>query len=157
MNKLWPKKFPIYSKITDNLYLGRLPLKNTGDDIAIQKEGISAVLTMTERFENTTSSLVADPVRPEEWQQLGIKHEQIEIQDFTPPREAELERAVAIVSNWLKNGEKVLVHCKAGRGRSAEVVIAYLYQKHPDLYTSFEEARLFVKSKRPHITVKPRG
>ncbi len=157
MNKLWPKKYPIYSKITDSLFLGRLPLKNTKDHIAIQKEGITAILTMTERFENTSRGLVSNPVRPDDWQALGIKHAQIEIPDFTPPTPQQLDMAVAIVYNWLKAGEKVLVHCKAGRGRSAEVVIAYLYQKHPDRYPTFEDARLFVKSKRPHITVKPKN
>jgi len=155
-NKFYPQHYPIYSKITDSIFLGRLPLKNTGDQIAIQKEGITAVLTMTEKFENHSLGLLSDPVTPEEWHSLGIKQHQIETPDFHEPSSETLDRAVTVLDGWLKSGEKVLVHCKAGRGRSAEVVIAYLFQKQPDQYPTFESARLYVKARRPHITVRAR-
>ena len=45
-------------------------------------------------------------------------------------------------------GKTVYVHCKAGKGRSASVVMCYLCQKHN---VSPEEAFKMLKEKRPQI------
>lgn len=49
-------------------------------------------------------------------------------------------------------GQAVLVHCAAGKSRSAAVVIAYVM--HRNSSWSFTDAYAFVKSKRPQISTK---
>ena len=50
--------------------------------------------------------------------------------------------------NFIKGGEKVLVHCMAGASRSATIVIAYLMWSKR---LNFEDAINYVKEKRPLI------
>ena len=154
-NKLFPKKWPAYSKITDSLYLGRLPLKNEEDHLALQKEGIGAVLSILQHFENHTKGPFTDPVTSDDLKAWGIDHLQIEAVDFEPLTFEALEQGVEFIDQEIKKGKKVYVHCKAGRGRSAAIVVAYLSKKHPDTYRSVEEAARFVAALRPIITLKP--
>jgi atypical dual specificity phosphatase len=51
------------------------------------------------------------------------------------------------------NGVTTYVHCKAGRGRSTVVVIAFLMQHR---HMSLEDAIAFVKTKRPHVSLHPK-
>jgi atypical dual specificity phosphatase len=43
----------------------------------------------------------------------------------------DLERAVNFIRKHQDNGSKVYVHCRAGHGRSAAVVFAWLMSKDP--------------------------
>ena len=43
---------------------------------------------------------------------------------------AELPRVVALIDRELRNGRDVIVHCLAGRQRSATVVCAYIIHRH---------------------------
>lgn len=45
------------------------------------------------------------------------------------------------------------VHCKAGRGRSTVIVVAFCMQ-HRGM--SLDEAIAFVRSKRPHVSLHPK-
>lgn len=146
-NKIFPNAWPAYNKITDGLYLGRLPMKNALDHFTLKNEGIDTVISVVEKFENHTTSLAGAPVSPEEWKALGIQHYQIETQDFKPLSVESFEKAI----HYIQSGKKVYVHCKAGRGRSAAVVVAYLVQAKT--CGSVEEAVAYVQSKRPHITL----
>ena len=154
-NKLFPKKWPVYTKITENLYLGRLPLKNNSDHESLKKEGIGAVLSILQHFENHTKGLFSDPVTSSDLQAWGIDHLQIEAVDFQPLTMDAIEKGVEFIDAEIKRGKKVYVHCKAGRGRSAAIVVAYLAKKYPDTYRSVEEAVCFVEHLRPIITLKP--
>ena len=55
------------------------------------------------------------------------------------------------IDEALASGGAVLVHCAAGRSRSAALVIAYLMQKHG---WSVVEAMSYVRSKRPQVSTK---
>jgi protein-tyrosine phosphatase len=53
------------------------------------------------------------------------------------------------------NKAKVYVHCKAGRGRSATIVVAYLwkYGNGGQKFNTMKETYAFVKSLRPQINL----
>jgi protein-tyrosine phosphatase len=148
-----PEKWPVYNKITDNLFLGRLPLKNRDDHrIMIDQENIGAVLSVVEYFENHSLGILSDPVVPEDWATLGIDHRQIETPDFCPLSVQNIERGVNFIEEEIKKGKKVYVHCKAGRSRSAAIIVSYLIKSKQ--FNTVEEAINYVKEKRSLISLK---
>lgn len=154
MNKMFPQKWPVFNKITENLYLGRLPLKNNNDHIALQKEGIGAVLSVVEKFENHSVGLFTDPVTPDDWKALGIEHFQVETPDFYPLTVESFQKAVAFIKAQKATGKKVYVHCKAGRGRSAAVVVADLKKDPDEKFGSVRECASFVKGRRHLVSLR---
>ncbi|MBS0635319.1 MAG: dual specificity protein phosphatase family protein [Verrucomicrobia bacterium] len=148
-NALFPKSWPVYNRITESLYLGSLPMKSRKDHITLKNEGIDTIISVVERFENHTSTLLGAPVRPEEWRALGIQQFQIETEDFKPLSVESFTKAIQSIDQ----GKKVYVHCKAGRGRSAAVVVAYLVLNYPEKYPTVESAVEYVRTCRPHITL----
>lgn len=154
MNKIAPQKWPAYNKITENLYLGRLPLKNNNDHITLQNEGIGAVLSVVEKFENHSVGIFTDPVTPDDWKALGVEHMQVETPDFHPLKVDSFEKGVAFIASQMKLGKKVYVHCKAGRGRSAAMVVAALRKNQPELFATTKECVAFVKGCRPLVSLR---
>lgn len=151
-NKISPKKWPAYNKITDDLFLGRLPLKNNNDDLKLQQAGIGAVLSCLEKFENHSAGLLT-PVTPQDWNALKIAHCQVETPDFYPLSENSFKKGVEFIETQIKHGKKVYVHCKAGRGRSAAVVLAYLIKNFPEKFDSIEACKAYLMQCRPIITL----
>ncbi len=148
-----PKKYPSFNKITDQVYLGRIPLKNRGDIKALTQAGITAVLSMVEKFENHTPTLFSDPVTPQDWSKLHIRQLQIESRDFSPLHVSSIEKGVQFIESMVEQGKNVYVHCKAGRTRSSAIIVAYLVKNFPERFSSVEEAIEFVRSLRPIITL----
>lgn len=131
------------------LYLGALPLKNEGHLEEISKLGVTCVLSMVENFE-IEDGWANIPVKKEDWEEKGIEVMHIEAVDFLPLKHEEIERGVDFLAQMLEKGETVYVHCKAGRGRSATIVIVYLMKFH---HYSFDEAYQFVHHQRPFINL----
>ena len=61
----------------------------------------------------------------------GIEQLRLAVIDHDEPSPGQLERAVAFIQRHSKDGNKVLVHCKAGHGRSAAVAFAWLLHQNP--------------------------
>ena len=154
MNKIVPHKWPVYNKITENLYLGRLPLKNNNDHIALKNEGIGAVVSVVEKFENHSVGIFSDPVTPDDWKALGVEHLQVETPDFYPLTVESFEKGVTFIESQLTQGKKVYVHCKAGRGRSAAMVVAVLRKMQPERFATTKECAAFVKSCRHLVSLR---
>ncbi len=118
------------------LVLGALPVKShmsNWDDLEnLKKDKIGAVLSTVEMFENNTSSgVTSNPITPTEWIEVGIKQLQLPTPDFKTIPFDLINLGVEYI-NWnMKNERSVYVHCKAGRGRSALIVMCYLikYEK----------------------------
>jgi len=68
------------------------------------------------------------------------------------PTTKQLQEAVAFIAAEAKQGNKVLVHCKAGHGRSAAVAFAYLVSSHGGSLT-LEQAQAHLSSIR-HVRKK---
>jgi atypical dual specificity phosphatase len=68
-----------------------------------------------------------------EWLELGIAHMHIPIQDFVGlPSIDQVQQAVGFINLHSSNSDRVYVHCKAGRYRSALMVACYLIHKNRD-------------------------
>ncbi len=131
-----------------DLYLGALPISTAAgkDDLqTLEQLGIKAVLSMVDAFENRSGGYFTSPVKPEAFAQKGIKHLQVPTQDCETICFELIARGVEFIHWNLSNGRPVLVHCKAGRVRSALTLMCYLvkYQK-----MSAESAYDLVISKR---------
>lgn len=66
--------------------------------------------------------------------------------DFSPPTHAQLHMGAAFIDAAIRAGEKVLVHCHAGVGRSTMQCAAYLIMTG----MSLDEAWDLIKEKRPN-------
>lgn len=147
---LAPRIWPWWNRIDESIILGGIPLKNKDHIDKIKEEGVLAVLTLLEKFEFEKKGLLSVPVLPEEWKREGVEYMHIEVADFSPLSLGNIERGVEYISQQVLQKKTVYVHCKAGRGRSAVIVICYLMKQKK---MSPEEALEFVKGQRP--LVKP--
>jgi len=130
------------------LILGGLPvhIEDRDDAAELKKLGIGAVLSAVEVFENHSNGPIINPVTPEEWEALKILELQLPTPDFETILLDHIQRGVEYI-NWnLENGRTTYVHCKAGKGRSALIVMCYLIKYHN--FTA-KEAFDLVKEKRP--------
>lgn len=65
------------------------------------------------------------------YKELGMKHHYIPTVDHTEPSVSDLRSAVEFIDTIRKANGKVYIHCKAGHGRSAAVVLAWLASQNP--------------------------
>lgn len=117
--------------IAKNIFLSRLPEREEEKEIIefVKSKGapLGLVVSTVKHYEINKSLPLMDPVRPDEWKQLGIKHHRLPMQDFGS--KVIIKTAANIVLEIQKcrdNNESVLVHCKAGRTRSAMLVACVL-------------------------------
>ncbi len=144
-----------WNKIGDfengSVYLGALPLttlKGKDDLKSFQELGIQAVLSVVEVFENHSDGFLTSPIKPEDYAACAIKHLQIPSPDCQTILFELILRGVAYIHWNVTQGRNVIVHCKAGRGRSALTVMCYLIKHH---HYGAEQAFLHVQSKRPQV------
>jgi len=130
-----------YNAVDDTVILGAIPLRNKSPWIT--ELNLGGVLSLNELHENKKTLSVA------EWAEHDITNKKYDIADHIGA--ASVEQAHEMV-NFMKEqeaaGKTVYVHCKAGKGRSASVVMCYLCQKHN---VSPEEAFRMLKEKRKQI------
>lgn len=139
-----------WSKIEGlNLYLGAIPLKNNGHFEELQKLGITHVISVLEDFE-MEAGWINTPVKHSDWEEAGISVKHIPAPDFYGLNKDEIREGVKDLHEALEKGKTVYLHCKAGRGRSATVLVAYLMEHHG--YT-LEKAISLVKEYRPDINL----
>lgn len=64
---------------------------------------------------------------------LGILHLRLPTTDHFEPSVRDLVEGVKFIAEHKALGKRVYVHCRAGHGRSAAVVFAWLLSKNPDV------------------------
>lgn len=104
---------------------------------------------MTQRKELLPNWL-GTPITPEEWAVAGIIQCFGSTNDFAPPLLSVIDTCVAFLDEQIQQGKTTYVHCKAGRGRSTVIVLAYL-MKHQDM--TLDQAYDYVRQRRPHISL----
>ena len=125
-----------WDRVDEHVILGALPF--AADVPKLAAEGVRAVVNTCEEY--------AGPVVA--YEAAGIEQLRVPTTDFHPPRLADIEQAVAFMQRHIARGETVYVHCKAGRARSATVVLCWLVATKG---MTVEAAQRLLLAKRPHV------
>lgn len=132
-----------YDDINDYVILGSIP-RDFNDIALLKREGVTKIISLNEEWELAE---VCDP------KYAGIKRYEFPTPDFNPPEEFTIVSAVDALEEHISPGErksKIYVHCKAGKGRSAIVVICHLMKINN---WSCEYAIDYVKQQRDTISL----
>ena len=160
-----------YTQLDDLLFMGRLPKETTQLNQLRDEHSISALVTLNERWElpfyiaiaaimgkSFVSAKAPDSVEvdgslmspePDDPQSFNFCH--LPTPDYCAPRQQDLWRGARWMQDQIGAGQTVYVHCNAGRGRSAVVVLCYLVLTKG---LSAEEALQFVAEKRNIANLK---
>lgn len=122
---LFPKRWSYWTQLSDNIFVGAIPLKNWRHHEQISQLGVGAVLAINKKheFNDLPFSL---PVQAKDWQERKIEFLRISSEDLAPIELTKLSKAVDFVVKQVNLGKKVYIHCTGGRGRSVSVVIPSL-------------------------------
>ncbi|RDD44483.1 Phosphatidylglycerophosphatase and protein-tyrosine phosphatase 1 [Trichoplax sp. H2] len=132
-----------YDRVDENILIGALPFRSHANEL-VKQENVRGVVTMNENYETRFVS-----PNQQEWGALGVKQLRLSTVDFyQSPSVERVEEAINFIDDVNKDGCSVYVHCKAGRGRSATVVLCYIMKHYR--YDPFH-ALQFLKTKRSHI------
>ena len=106
---------------------------------ALRERGITSVINATSECKNWFQN---DP---------HIRYLQVRLLDTPDERVMveQIEAACMFIERSLRDGQGVLVHCLAGRSRSATIVLAYLITRRG---MALADAYKFLKAKRPSIS-----
>ncbi|CAL9096385.1 unnamed protein product [Musa acuminata var. zebrina] len=136
-------EFRWWDEIDQFILLGAVPFPK--DVPRLQQIGVRGVVTLNEPYETLVPSKL--------YKAHGIDHLVIPTRDYLfAPSLANICLAVDFIHNNASSGTMTYVHCKAGRGRSATVVLCYLI-KHKNMTPL--EALEYVRSKRPRVLLAP--
>ena len=125
-----------WDPIDDHVILGAFPFAS--DVKLLAKLGVRGVVNTCEEY--------GGPVT--EYEKHGIEQFHMPTIDFTHPAYEDVCGAVEFIESRIKKDQKVYIHCKAGRGRSATVAICWVMKAKK---MSAAEAQRFLLEKRPHI------
>ena len=125
-----------WSRVDEHVILGALPFASLVGKL--RSLGVRAVVNTCEEYAG-----------PEpEYESSGIHQMRFPTLDFTPPTLETVQQAVELIQSHVNRGETVYVHCKAGRGRSATVVLCWLIQARG---MTPEQAQAHLQEKRPQV------
>ena len=125
-----------WDEVDDNVLIGAFPFKS--DVTKLAQAGIQAVVNTCQEYSGPQST----------YEQYGIEQLHVPTIDFTHPTLESIEAAVAFMEERIGLGQRVYVHCKAGRGRSATIVACWLI-KHYQI--TADEAQAWLTRVRPHV------
>ena len=116
----------------------------------VEKCQLDYVVSAVESKE-TTTSFFATPFLKRDWQQISCKQVALRTPDFQSMPLLLIHSGVMLIKDIVGERKKVLIHCKAGKTRSASLVVAYL-----STFGGFglEKSLKYVKEKRPMINLK---
>ena len=137
-----------FADVFDGLIVGAYPLDQ--DDVAMLAHiGIDRVLNLTEDVEyrpgdrETVEHALAH---------AGIAEARLPLTDYGGLPAGELETAVRAVGNWLDDGERTYLHCRAGWQRSAAVAAGVVAIRTG---VDIDEALAHVRRRKPSADPLP--
>ena len=125
-----------WDQVDEYVILGALPTQS--DIPKLKNMGIKAVLNVCEEHAGHKEAYFA----------AGIEQLRLPTIDYTTPSLKTVQRGVEFIDSYVAQGHKVYVHCKAGRGRSATIVLCWLIKSK---HFSPPSAMEFLLRKRPHV------
>ena len=133
-----------YDRVNEALVLGAVPAFEADVNSLVARERVVAVVNCCREWDaHSGANGVYERAR------LAALH--LPTIDWDVPSLADMMTGVAFILAQSRRGGSVYVHCKAGRGRSTCVVLAYLCLAEG---LSPREAHDAVASRRPHISKK---
>eukprot|EP00546_Thalassionema_frauenfeldii_P006753 CAMPEP_0178915660 /NCGR_PEP_ID=MMETSP0786-20121207/12155_1 /TAXON_ID=186022 /ORGANISM="Thalassionema frauenfeldii, Strain CCMP 1798" /LENGTH=254 /DNA_ID=CAMNT_0020588805 /DNA_START=117 /DNA_END=881 /DNA_ORIENTATION=- len=106
--------------IDDVVMMGGAPFHTLlGMPQYLYDRGVRGVVNMCEEYQG--------PVR--KYEALGITELRLPTVDHFVPSVEALEEAVQFCQDYAKRGERVYIHCRAGHGRSAAAVLAWMVSR----------------------------
>ncbi|GBC74790.1 hypothetical protein HRbin06_00097 [archaeon HR06] len=128
--KTYLLKKPNFNFLDDKLAIGSRPINYE----IYKKYNIKAILNLREEGEDNLKVI----------DKLGFDYFRIPVKDGYYPSWEDIERALIWIEDKIKEGKRVLIHCKSGKGRAPFLACFYLLRKG----YSLDEAINFIKSKR---------
>lgn len=125
-----------WDEVDPCVILGALPLKRDVPKLA--SLDVRAVINMCQEYAGPTTA----------YQTYQIEQLWLPTVDFNPPSLDSVRRGVEFLYQKTSKSQRVYVHCKAGRARSATIVICWLV-KHKGM--SPEQAQAHLLTCRPHV------
>lgn len=123
-----------WSRLDDQVIIGARPSEKVVRELAAL--GVTAVINTCEEYAGPTHI----------YEELGIEQLHLPTVDFQPPTLKDVELGVDYIEKQVAAGKQVYIHCKAGRARSATIVICWLMKSKG---MSPEEGHAFLREKRP--------
>lgn len=123
-----------WDRIDEHVLIGALPTEKIAGEIIAA--GVTAVVNTCQEYAGPLST----------YAKSGVEQLHLPTIDFVPPSLEDVKRGVEFIDQQIAEGKQVYIHCKAGRARSATIVICWLI-KAKDMTPT--EAQLFLISKRP--------
>lgn len=137
-----------FDDVLDDLLIGAYPL-DAADVWMLEWSGVRRVLNLVEE----------DEYRPGErfgvetaLQKSGIEERRVGLTDYGGLPAKELETAVQTVNEWLDQGIRTYVHCRAGWQRSAAVAAGVVAVRQG---IDIDEALAFVQTRKPSADPLP--
>lgn len=97
---------------------------------ALEEAGIKSILSLTEE------SLELPPLH-----EFGFAYMHLPVEDFTAPTQQQVESAVKFIDNGIGRNEGVLIHCRAGIGRTGTILACYLVSQGMEPFAAIEQVR----------------
>lgn len=126
---------PWFSHVDSHVIIGALPF---AFDVPKLKElGVCGVINTCEEYPGPQAA----------YNKAAMEQLYLPTVDFTAPSLEHIEQGVKFIEKHAQAGNLVYVHCKAGRGRSATVVICWLIAQG----MTPEQAQEYLVQKRSHV------
>jgi predicted protein tyrosine phosphatase len=137
-----------FAELEDNLLIGAYPL-DRADVEMVARLGVERVLNLVEDAEY-------DPHQRDDieaaYARAGIEERRLGLIDYGGLRSDQLEAAVQEVCDWLDEGARTYVHCRAGWQRSAAVAAGVIAVRQD---VDVDEALAIVQLRKPSADPLP--
>jgi atypical dual specificity phosphatase len=127
-----------FAEVCEGLTVGCYPL-DAEDAAMLQWAGVDCVLNLVEDGEYGSGEREA---LERAFAELGIEERRLPFPDFGGLPPELIEQAVEIVADWLEEGRRVYLHCRAGWQRSPAIAAALLAAREAiDIHEALERLR----------------